>query len=368
MSDALGAAWLPALVPSTTVQGNTRIITTRAPGDPALVTLGSFLATVMQDQLNAAWAVLDTASTPTRPDTVDGTRDGVGVVRGVHYHDPSEGAFLAANLPALFVYRHTKQPARYQRVAADAHRRIQPIVVTWVTAPVEVERQATRQPFANAVNAVLHHALTWKRHPSWVTPADERDLDALKTSFATSTGAVTISTFNGVMAGQTMAPPRPICFTATAAVGAYSTNPIVVTGVDKNGTFQDTASFATANGGATVTTIFPFASPTSIALPAMLLTSGSLQIGYWDSPEKRGGSLVQRACGFSDMRLREIRFQPFNIARERGAEPVRLLGVEAVIDVSEDSYWDPDVHAQTPYTTEAHVQQPDGTDFSSLET
>lgn len=370
MADAIGATWLPVLAPSTAVVGITSTVTTRAPGDPALVTLGSYLATVMQAKLNAAWAVLDTASSVVLPGKVDGTRDGVGIVRTVYYHDPKEGDFVAANLPALFLYRQGRtQPARFTRLTSDAFRRNQVLVATWVATPTDIHRQrAERDPFMNAVNGVMHHALTYKRDPSWTIAADDRDLDGLKTSTATSTSAVTVTSFDGALASTTMRAQRSVAITAAPAVGAYSTEPIVVTGYDnRDRLFSAKTAFTSANGGETVVTGLRFARVTSVAFPEMLLNTGAYTIGYWDSPDKRAGSLVQRACQFANMTLREIRYQPFEVARGKGEDPVRLLGVEATVDVAEDQFWDPDVHATTPYTIEAHTQRADGDDYQSVE-
>lgn len=369
MSDAIGLSWLPAVEPATAMKGLTRVVTDRAPGDPALVTLGSYLATVMQSQLNDAWLKLHTSSAVTLTGSIDGTRDGVGVVRDVYFHDPSDGALVSANLPALFVYRGTKQPAQFKRIAADAHRRIQPISCTWVAAPVDISRQRENiDPFVNSVNGSMHFALTWKRHPSWVIAADERDLDGLKTSFATSTSAQVITVFNGALADATMVSARPVAITVTAAAGAYSTGNITVEGTDKNGAaLTVTMNLTTANGGETIVSILRFATVTRVTLPAMALTTGSITIGYYDSPDKRFGSLVQRACAFSDMRLLTARYLPFQVVREKELAPLTLLGLEATIEVHEDSIWDADVHAINPYTFEAHVQHADGTDFSELE-
>ncbi len=369
MSDAIGAAWLPALVPTMATAGSTSIMSTRAPGDPALVTLGSYLATVMQDRLNDAWAILDTSSSVVLPGTIDGTRDGVGIVRRVFYHDPKYGDFVTPDLPALFVYRQTKTPTKYKRNAQDSHRRTQSIVATWVAPPTDLTRQrGERDPFMNVVNGVVHHALTFKKDPSWTIAADDRDLDGLKTAFATSTSEATITSFNGALASTTMRAARPVAITNTAVAGAYATGDIVVTGTDSRGrALTATLAFTTANGGETIVTILRFATVTSIVFPAMLLGTGSMTVGYYDSPDKRGGSLVQRACQFAKMDLTDIRYQPFEIVRSKGEDPVKLLGLEAVIEVAEDQFWDPDVHATTPYTVEAHVQRTDGTDYQSLE-
>jgi hypothetical protein len=368
MSDYLGSAWLPALAPSTAMKGDTRVVTTRAPGDPALIQVGSFVATVMQTQLNDAWLVLDPASSVTRPGTIDGTRDGVGVVRAVFYRDPKKGVFATPDLPCLFVYR-AEGPKRYLRVAQNGHRRISTLAVMWVTSPVDESREKTdRFPFHNSVESSIYHALVYRRHPSWVTPADQRDVDGLKTAFATSLTTQTITSFNGALAGTEMVAARPVCMTNTAAAGAYSTARIYVTGTDEaDNELTDWMEFSTLNGGETITTILRFKTVTSVVLPAMAAITGSMTIGYWDSPDVPRGSLVQRAAGFQKMDLKELRTMPFEIVRPQ-QEPVPLLGVEAQVEVHEDAFLDPTIHAESPYDIEAHIQRSDGeTNFTSLE-
>lgn len=368
MSDYLGSAWLPALAPDRVTKGQTSVVDTRAAGDPALVQVGSFLATVMQNQLNAAWLVLDTASAVVRPNTIDGVRDGVGVVRGVYYRDPKKGVFASPELPCLFVYRH-EAPKKYVRVAQNGHRRISTIAVMWVSAPTsETQDKGERAAFYNSVEASLFHALVYKRHPSWVIPADLRDLDGLRTAFATSTSAVTLSSFNGALASTTMVAARPVCLTNTAVTGAYSTGRIYVNGTDENdNVLRDWMELSTLDGGETITTILRFATVTSVEFPAMATTTGSMTLGYYDSPDVRRGSLIQRAAGFVRLELKELRTMPFEIVRPQ-QEPVPLLGVEAQIEIHEDSFLDPTIHAESPYDVEAHIQRDDGeTDYTSLE-
>lgn len=368
MSDAIGAAWLPALAPTR----SGALMTTRSPGDPALVTLGSYLATVLQANLGTAWNVLN-AGMPDLAGTVDGTRAGKNIVRRVYYQNPvAKGAgatFEAPDLPGLFVYR-PDTPQKAVRIAADAHRRNSTIGALWIATPapnVDIQR-LERDTFNNSVSAALFDALTYKRHPSWVVPADEADVDGLRLAAATSTLATTISSFTGALAGVEMSPPRPVCFASTAAAGAYNTtDPILVTGLDdKDVSFTDRAYLTAANGGQTVTTIFRFKTVTSILIPAQLLTTGSVSAGWYDSPEKRQGSLVLRACAFNTMVLREVKTTRFDIVREKDMPPIPMMGVEALLDVGEDGFRDPDVHAQSPYDIQA-AQTTNTTDYTTLE-
>lgn len=369
MSDAIGASWLPALAPTRVLRGQSQVMTTRAVGDPALVTLGSFVATVMQAQLGTAWTALDSRAALPIAGAVDGTRSGLNVVRRVYYHNPRKGNFVADDLPGLFVYRF-EAPEKAERFAQDAHRRQGAIGLLWLASPapsVEIQR-TERDPFNNVVSGSLHHALTFKRHPSWTIAEDDAAPEGMKTSFATSTSPVTVTVFNGSLAGATMRPPRSASITTAAAPGAYSTDPIWFAGVDEFGkTFRDSVVLS-ADGGETAPTVQRFARYTEVTLPAMLLATGAITLGYWDSYEKPAGSLVQRACGFSSMVLREVRRQPFEVLPDKGVAAIPMVGVEAILDVGEDEYWDPDVHARTPYDVEAHVRRTDvDIDFTSLE-
>lgn len=363
MSEAIGLSWLPAVAATRNAD---RTIATRAPGDPALVPLGSYVATVMQAQLGAAWAVLDSRATTTLPDTIDGTRDGANIVREVYYHNPRRGTFIEANLPGLFVYR-ADAPAKNTRVAQDAHRRQGAIGILWIpgeppTGDIGADEWTT---FKNSVSGSLHNALTWKRHPAWTVAADDAIPAGLKTATATVTTPVTHSTFTG--SSPTASPKRAFSITTAVAAGAYNTtDPIIVTGVDERGSFEVRLYLTNANGGETVSTVLRFESITSVALPAQALTTGSYTLGWWSSYEKPQGSLVMRACAFSRMDLRELRDVAFELKRP-GLDNIPVTGVEAIVDTGEDSFWDPDFRAQTPYVVEAHVQRTDGTDFTDLE-
>jgi len=363
MSEAIGLSWLPAIAPTRNAD---KSIATRAPGDNALVPLGSYVATVMQAQLGAAWTVLDSTAAVTLSGTIDGTRDGANVVRRVYYHNPRKGTFIGADLPGLFVYRFDA-PEKNQRVAQDAHRRQGTIGLLWIPneAPTGDIRTDEWTTFKNSVSGSLHNALTWKRHPAWTVTADDAIPAGLKASTATSTAAVVLTSFTGPTLPAT--PKRSFSITTTAAAGAYNiTDPILVTGTDERGTFTVKLYLTDADGGETVATVLRFTAITRVELPAQLLTTGTYTLGWWENYEKTQGSLVMRACAFSRMDLREIRDVAFEIKRE-GLPSIPVTGVEAIVDTAEDPFWDPDFRAQTPYVIEAHVRRTDGTDFTDLE-
>lgn len=356
MSNSVGLLDFPVAAPTTTPPDDR----TLAAGDPARVLVGSFAAVVLQADLGTAWTALSPGK-PDLTDAVDGARDGTGPARKVWFSNPRSGQWSPEDLPGLFIYRAAQ--GTVARAAEDAQRLRTQLVVAWLMPRTDDNLQRReRDTFLHAALAALHHAFGQKRHAAWVVDTDLADPDGLKTSFATSTGAVTVSSFNGALAGQTMVSARPISITTTAETGAYNTtDPIVVTGLLADGaTWSERVYLTAANGGETVSTIFPFASPTSVALPAMLSTSGSLTLGYADSPDVRKGSLLQRACGFREMRLARFSTQPIAVQRP-GEEARAFEALELFLDVAEDSFPDPDLRAFTPWDIEAHGQK-DGVD------
>ncbi len=344
MSDSLGALHLPAPAP-TVYPVDER---TPAPGDPALELVGSFVATALQAELGAAWAALSSEK-PDIVDAVDGSRDGTGPVRRVIFSDPRDGYFEPADLPALFVWRSAYQA--YVRAAADAYRRRTTITIAWMPPRADEDPQRReRDPFVNAVSAALHKVLLERRHPAWVAAEDEADPDGLKTSFATSTSAVTISSFNGALAGSTMVGARPITITKSAAAGAYNvTDPVEVTGLLEDGaSFTERVTFTDDSSEETVSTLFLFGSPTTVELPEQQTTGGTLTIGYGASPDARKGSLVQRLGCFCEWRPGRGALVTFQLKRPDG-EPVPFRMFEAPLDVAEDLALDADLRSFSPY-------------------
>lgn len=351
MSDSIGLVSLPVAAPTTTPPNDR----TLAAGDPARVLVGSFAAVVLQSALGDAW----TALSPGKPDLlggVDGERDGTSAARRCLFSNPRAGRFSPEDLPGLFVYRAAQATAL--RIVEDADRLRTQMVVAWVLPPTDDHTfLRERESFLHAALAALRHAFGQKRHPAWVVDTDLADPDGLKTAFATSTTAVTVSSFDGALAGQTMKSARPISVTTAPAVGAYNTaDPIEVTGTLANGlSFTERVYLTEPNGGETVQTVFPFASPTTAELPEMLTTTGSITIGYADSPDVRKGSLLQRACAFREMRLVRAVTQPIQVQRP-GEETRTFEALELFLDVGEDAFPDPDLRAYAPWDIEAHGQ------------
>jgi hypothetical protein len=369
MSDTLGAFSLPAAVPVVSPP----IERTRSPGDPALVTLGSFAATVLQADCGAAWQALHPGR-PDQPEAVDGERLGTGPVRRVWYSDPKLGYFSPEDLPGLFVYR-TGQGA-FPRAGADFYRRGKAIGLVWM--PPRVEADADRRdhdPFFNAAEVALSRALVHRRHPAWILGADETDDNGLvEAAFATSTSLVTLSggSLDGALAALTLTPGRPIQVTTGAAVGAYNTtDPILVTGVlDSGVTFTDRLYLTAANGGQTIVGVWSFVRTTQVVIPAQLLATGTFTLGFYASPSARLGSLVQRACAFTTLQARASEVKSLPVARPN-EPPLPFRALELLLDVAEEHGIDPAEHGEhydpeSAAGLEAYINQGNNNPFNSF--
>lgn len=342
MSDSIGALSLPVAAPTAWPP----LDKTLAPGDPALLTLGSFAATVLQADCGPAWEVLG-GGKPVIVDAVDGTRDGDTAARSVYFSDPRLGYFAPENLPSLFVYRSEKGVR--QRWSADFYRRKGAIGIAWLPPRVEEDLQRRAlDPFYNAIATSLERAFIFCRHASWVTPADATDGDGLLVSpVASPLVETTITSFDGALAASTTKPGRPVQIITSAAVGAYNTtDPIEVTGIlDSGVTFTDNVYLTNANGGETLVGLWSFRPITQIVIPAQLLSTGAFTFGFYQSPDVKLGSLVQRATGFVEMRQREGAVKDIQVKRPN-AQPIPFRGFEMLLDVTEELTIDLAVHAE----------------------
>jgi hypothetical protein len=349
MSDAVGLINLPVATP-TVYPPQER---TLSPGDPALVQLASFAATVLQADLGNAWATLSSGK-PEIAGGVDGTRDGDTSARRCFFSDPRKGYFEPADLPAIFVYRAPQSTSQW--LVADVQRLRSQVVIAWVAPAADADPQRReRDPFMHAVRSSLHVALTQRRHSSWVRDEDRADPSALKTSFATSTSPQTITSFNGALAAETLRTGRPITITTAASPSAYNTtDAIEVTGTLDSGLEHTENIYLTdPGGGETISTLFPFVTTESISIPEMLTADGAIEIGYGDSPDLRKGSLVQRACDVREMRFTRAQSTTIQVEMPDG-ERQRFEALEFFIDVAEDSAIDMDLRAHNPWDVEAH--------------
>lgn len=342
MSDAVGILSLPVAAPIIFPPDER----TRAPGDPALVQIGSFLATVLQADCGAAWEALD-AGRPDQPGAVDGTRDGANVVRRVLFSDPRLGYFEPADLPALLVWRAPK--ADHKRFRADTYRRYWSVMVAWLPPPAETDPQRReRDTFVAAITSSLHRAIVFGRHRAWVRDVDlAAETGLLAAPIATTTSEQTITTFDGSLATFPLAPGRPLQFITSSAAGAYNTtDPIVVTGaLDGGVTHTDKVYLTEADGGETVVGTWSFATPAQVVIPAQALTTGAITIGFYDSPDVKLGSLVQRAAGLSLFRLAAMSTTAIRVAQPN-AEPRMFVAAEATIETAEEIAIDLADHAE----------------------
>lgn len=346
MSDSIGALPLPAPAPTVWPPLDRSL----APGDPALLHLASFTATVLQADVGTAWAVLEPGR-PDQPLAVDGVRLGTGPVRRCWFSDPREGYFAPEDLPGLFVYRSGASTTDFERWSADNYHRKSRIAIAWLPTKTEEDFQRReRDPFFNAVSGALHRAFTFRRHAAWILDSDLADADGLVAApVATSASPVTLAgaQLDGALAGAALAPGRPVQIVTSAAVGAYNTTaPIVVTGTLDNGVAHTDRLFLTSsNGGETVVGTWSFGRVTSVAIPAQLLTSGTITLGFYASPEAKFGSLVQRPAGLVRMALQSVAVTAIPVKRANDV-PLPYRGLELLLDVVESLGIDPLQHAE----------------------
>ena len=339
MSDAIGILSLPVTAPVIAPPHER----TLAPGDPALVQIGSFLATVLQADCGAAWEALDPGRRD-EPGAVDGTRTGTNVVRRVLFSDPRLGYFEPQDLPALFVWRAPK--GDHRRFKADSYRRYWSVMVAWLPPPTEADPQRReRDTFAAAIVSSLHRAIVFGRHKAWIRDTDlAAPTGLLADPVATTTSEQTITTFDGTLT-LPLAPGRPLQISTASATNAYNTtDPILVTGgLDGGGTHTDKIYLTDPNGGETVVGTWSFTEPTEVVIPAQLATTGALTFGFYDSFDVRLGSLVQRAAGLTQFRLTSIATAPIRVAQPN-ADPQMFVAAECTIETAEEIEIDLDEH------------------------
>lgn len=148
-ADKWGPLAIPALAPTAG----------QAPGDPALTYLLGFLKAFLQDDANvtAAWTLAGVA--PTLP-----------IVKSAFAHDPNEGAFNEASLPALYGRRSEMLPP--EQIADGIRTRVSTITLLWVFPPATQATQAVRRPIMNAIAHAVDLAVERGRTPSFVVPGD----------------------------------------------------------------------------------------------------------------------------------------------------------------------------------------------------
>lgn len=346
MSDALGILTLPVEAPIVYPPDER----TRAPGDPALVQVGSFAATVLQADIGEAWTALSPGK-PDQPLAVDGVRLGTGPARRVWYDDPRLSYFEPNELPGLFIYR--TGAAQFLRYTADQYRRKWAIGVAWLgPRTTEDQQRRERDPFYNAVEVALHRALVFARHRAWVLDSDLTDDNGLvEAPIATSLSPITLSgdDFDGSLAATApLKTGRPFQLKTSAAAGAYNiTDPLEFTGkLDTGVTFTDRLYLTQVNGGETVIGLWSFRAPAEVLIPEQLLTTGAFTLGFYQSPDVKLGSLVQRAAGFVTFQARTAEVKTLQVVQPVG-DPVPHRAVECIVDVTEELAIDLAEHGET---------------------
>lgn len=110
------------------------------------------------------------------------------------------------------------------------------------------------------------------------------DPDGVKTSFATSTLAVTLrpEDYDGVVVSGSgkLNSARNITITLASNAGSYNTDPIKISGFDAQGQrVQETVTPSTEDGNETLTSIHMYVGDVLIEIPAQQDTNGAFEIG-----------------------------------------------------------------------------------------
>lgn len=161
--------------------------------------------------------------------------------------------------------------------------------------------------------------------------ADLVDTDGIKTSFATSTSPVVLTSadWNGaaVLAGGFLDLPRSVTMTFSNNAGQFTANPITITGKRGGLEVTDTVTI-TANGNTTARPTQIFDQVTSISLPAMGGTGGTITIGVQDICAPAGttftGVEVQAATTLN------LGYGSDDVATQTDAIPITSASVELV--------------------------------------
>lgn len=297
MGDALGGLRLPAPVPILDGKAQTK---TRAPGDPGLAVLASYVATVLQNDLAAAWESFIPAD-PVLPDMIEAGRHGSGPVRTISFQDPRDmrrrqRSAVLADFPALYAFR--VEPAKLEQVAEDYPIRTTTVLLLWVPRPPsDTSVFQNRDPFGNAISTSVCAAINYGQHPAWVIASDLDQPTALLGPTATSTAPATIAI---PPQATPTAPARRALLTTAPAVGAYTVgSKVTITGLNSKGRpWSDTLTITNADGGEALHTVWPFSSFTRLDIEAQALTTGNFTLGLHESSEKKQGSMMERAAGF----------------------------------------------------------------------
>lgn len=291
MSDIFGAVEIPVATTGTPI------------GDPALSKVAAFIAAGLNAYASAAFDALRPRSTPR-------------AVVGVFTHDPAERSFNDEKLPALFVWRQSGQVADQGDYWRRSEERWSGL---WIYPPDPQEKHTPRRPFTNAVAKAIDNVIERGRDPSWFDAGDTdptavsvtADVDSIVLASSTSTSPRSISGagLDGVVGAASMSPRREVTVTTTAAIGAYSTNPIVITCEDVFGNEREFSVTLSANGGQTIGIGEDIVRVVSIDEPAHPSTDGS--ISYGTAAVVGRGSVILKRANLHKLEL--VEWRPSNL-------------------------------------------------------
>lgn len=118
---------------------------------------------------------------------------------------------------------------------------------------------------------------------SSVVALNSADPNGIKTSFATSTSAVTLRSedYDGAeVSGGELEVPRDVTITLASNAGSYNTDPIKISGVDAQGeAVQETVTPSGTDGGETLTSAHLYLGKVQVEIPGQQDTNGAFEIG-----------------------------------------------------------------------------------------
>lgn len=271
-----GATTIPVSVPANAL--------TEATGDPALDVWATFFKAYVNRYAQAAW----TACYP----RVNTQAEPIPPIRTTHTHNPNRPTVLPFNerdFPCLFIYRTGGAAPEWEwldgRISHDA------VTCLWVFPTGAQDATRIRVPFANALQKLFDAGIEAMRDACYVHPSDTdptaatiaADVDSIKTSIATSTGAQTYSgaALNGVVGATAFVQPRAFTATITGLVGAFvNGSTITVTGKDVLGrTMSKTLTISTETIPATFSTGYAFTQITQVVVAAQAALTGAFTFG-----------------------------------------------------------------------------------------
>lgn len=362
--DSLGPLFLPVDVPIVTGAEKTP-----SAGDPLLITLGSFLGTVLHADCGAAWEAIQPGFKPLQNGLRDG-RAGQNVVRKIYYFDPRRQLpFNEADLPGLFVYRGPGVPA--QRFCADSFRRTKLVVVEWLCLDPTAELKERRASFGNAVSSAMQNAIWRGNHRAWVAPFDlAQPLAILNvTPTALTTQVYSGATLTGILAMSTLEDQRFITISSEKkTIGTYETTlPFLVAGYDSRGrAISDNVYLTDAMGGETVRSTWPFSRVASVTAPAMLALGGSFHVGYEQSNAAFVGSELKRALNAEVYVVRDGEFAPVvRPSPSQGADPIIFESFQLTLSIVEECESDTLQRADVLEAGDATWPLADGSTFAT---